>query len=191
MTSPDAITALLNATYPNGPSPSPQSTLQLQGNPLTQLTGGSYSNSDPNFDASGNPILPGSSQSSSNLLNDLNDSSLVNALPIGQPLAGTSAPLVPTNPNNALGNLFNNLNEIFSGGPSGSSTSPATTSPTSSSSGTSIMNLLNGKAFANFSWGRVAGFVLGLILIAAGLFLFGKAEIAPAVTGAIRRGTTI
>lgn len=100
-----------------------------------------------------------------------------------QPPSVLDAPIsAPQNPNNLLGNVFNALNNIIA---PGSSPSSSITSPSNSGGG------LFGNTFSGLSWGRVGAFILGLILIAGGIFLFGKQPASEAVSDFVRSGTAV
>jgi len=78
---------------------------------------------------------------------------------------------------------------------------PAGSTPTPTTSGNILGNIGNsissgftsafGSTFAGFSWGRIGAFLLALILIAAGLYLFGSQQAASTVTRIVKRGTSI
>jgi hypothetical protein len=181
MSTPEQITAWLNSTYPNGPpgylsqtgivpqevalSPPPQegiSTLQIQGQDL--------SSDLPTFSTTVYANAPTST-----------------ATPTPAPSFG-----------NILNGVLNQLTNVMGGTPNaGTDMNQAGLGSANASSsgglGSSLLNSLTSKTASatGITWGRVAGFVLGLILIAAGLFLFGRAEIAPAVTGAVKRGIAV
>jgi hypothetical protein len=75
--------------------------------------------------------------------------------------------------------------------PAGQTAVPTTLGNLTGSLG-NIASSIGGKSFSGLSgitWGRVGAFVLALILIAAGLFLFRPG--APSITQTVRRGLAI
>jgi len=68
----------------------------------------------------------------------------------------------------------------------GTMTAPGGPLAPGTSMNTPVTSGLLGNTFAGFSWGRVGGFALGLILIAAGLFLLGRGELSGVATQVIK-----
>jgi hypothetical protein len=153
----------LNAIYPNGPqtgivsestalSPAPQATGSWL-DPSTGQTGSATIPELPSLD-SGIPTFSTTVTST--------------------PLSSTSAPssgcawydLSCEFQNSGLAAQQDTSN-ITAGVPSGLS------APVTQAIPSAVSSLL-GNSFAGFSWGRIGGFLLGLILIAAGLYLFGS-----------------
>jgi hypothetical protein len=129
----------------------------------------------------------------SDVLNQLPSPGL-NLTPSEVSLLGIPTQSTTTNPNqnSVLQGLFSTLNNLTGGPMPGQPTSGIGAGLFGTAPGSqAVSSGLFGNTLSGFSWGRVGGFVLGLLLIAAGLFLFGKAEIAPAVSGVVRRGVAI
>lgn len=63
--------------------------------------------------------------------------------------------------------------------------------PSIGSSISSGLSSFAGSTFAGFSWGRIGSFLLALILIAAGLYLFGSQSAQGVITRTVRRGLEI
>lgn len=81
--------------------------------------------------------------------------------------------------------------------PAGQVASPTTTANVTSGLGgigSSISSGLSsafGSTFAGFSWGRIGAFMLALIMIAAGLYLFGSQSVSQSVGRVVKRGVAI
>jgi hypothetical protein len=92
-----------------------------------------------------------------------------------------SLPSSATTPSSSsgFGSIFSGLLGIGSGNVAGGMAQMATGAG-NVATGTSASNLFG------LTWGRVGGFVLGLILIAAGLYLFGRQELAPVVNRGLK-----
>jgi hypothetical protein len=68
---------------------------------------------------------------------------------------------------------------VSAGAPASMTTNPAS----------SYLSGLFGNTFAGFSWGRIGAFMLGLILIGGGLYLFGSGDANKIVGTAVRAAT--
>lgn len=76
-----------------------------------------------------------------------------------------------------------------------SASNQSTTPSTASSVGSTIVNAIAGSSgnssLLGLSLGRVGAFLLGLVFIAGGIYLFGRPSITAAAGGAIRAATVV
>jgi hypothetical protein len=94
----------------------------------------------------------------------------------------------PTQPSNVLGGGLTTLGGLASGNPGAVASGVA-----SASLGAATGNILpsSNTGIGSITFGRVGAFLLGLIFIAGGIYLFGKPTINNAVRTATRTATVV
>jgi hypothetical protein len=117
-------------------------------------------------------------------------------LPTMDQLFSDNAALNPTpstqaiTPNAATSAFCNAVSSIMGAPSSTAFCAPYVTGGSANSTSNTPSNSsgLFGSTFAGFSFGRIAAFIIGIVFIGGGIYLFGKQPISEAATGLIRTG---